>query len=164
MQNIQAAMINGTKRQRVGDENGTLRKRGGAPMKRKRNCLLCIILLILIAFIVFGCSSETGETESPIIYAKRALSFSQRQPVNLQDDVMLVLLIDASYNANLDNSYLLANGQKISFSIAHVGIIEGVEGSRLAAVVPQDILQFELHVSGKQPVTFEAEKEIHDSL
>ena len=110
------------------------------------------------------------ETETLIIYAKRTLQFGRDKVVNKHEDVLLVLLIDVSYNVNLDNSYLLANGQKIEFYMgeyfyrAEGEKKAGIVATRLMAVVPKDILSFELHVSGKPSVKFEAEKEIYDSL
>lgn len=131
-------------------------------IKKNHWVLVLMILALLTVIIILGCNND--EDTSAIIYAKRAWQWQGHVPSNPEEDVLLVLKVDGSYNADLDNSYLVFNDQQLSFEIGQIGLISGVEASKLVVAVPQDVLLFELHIDNKPPIEFEAEAEIHDNL
>lgn len=112
-------------------------------------------------------TNDSGEVtaESPlsILMAKRVMEFSDIRPSDT-GEVVLVLLFSGTPDATIDNSYLTSNGKNWSFTTGYPGKMGEAPTMMFIAIVPVNILEFELNVEGHAPLTVYADEEILDEL
>jgi hypothetical protein len=109
--------------------------------------------------------NENGSgPQSPIviIYANRVREFEGTKPSNPGEEVILVVKFYGIPDARLTNSHLLFDETRQTFFSGFRVTRDDTVTSTFAAIVPRDILEFELHVGDHPPALFYAVEEIYE--
>ena len=103
-------------------------------------------------------------SEIEIIFVKRVREFENIVPSNPEKEVVLVLQFTGAPEAEIRSTQLLFNEEVRSFSSGYR--VAGSDGivCTFAAIVPEEVSEFELQVENRPPVKVHIEEKVKDEL